>query len=505
MNQNICYNCGGEYVLRKGRRVCAYCGSNMPEMISGEESTLLFNAFQRLRLAEFADAEQDFDDIIRRYPRNANAYWGRLMARYGIKYERDYDGKQIPTCYAASIESIWNAEDYRKAVEYADEESRAVFRAHAEYIESVRLEWLDKASREKPYDIFISYKDSDAENGIDRTADSDEMRELYIYLLGKGYRVFFSRESLRGKAGEKYEPYIYGALSTAKVMLVYASKPGYANATWVKNEWSRCQRLIRAGAKHPDSLIVAYKGFSPKELPLALCESGRQHLDASKPGFYDEFLEAVARITEQSDALTAPLQPTPTPSPAEKPKDKPLSAQPSQGLRFSYNGVLLGIGSCTDSDIVTPKGTFGVCERAFADCAQITGLYVPHFMDRIDRFAFENCENLKYLTVDNNLDAIGEGAFRDCAALEKVTIRDSRGLLIVQYAFYGCSSLREVTLPASVTGIGPYAFGMCRALTRIRFKGKKKDWKNIHLHSRWRAKSAIREVECADGTIKFLF
>ena len=71
MNQNICFNCGGEYVTRGGRYVCAYCGSFMPERISEEEASLLYHAFQRLRLAEFTDAEQDFDDILRRYPRNA--------------------------------------------------------------------------------------------------------------------------------------------------------------------------------------------------------------------------------------------------------------------------------------------------------------------------------------------------------------------------------------------------------------------------------------------------
>jgi hypothetical protein len=87
MNQNICYNCGGEFVNRGGKLVCLYCGTVKPENISGEELTLLYTAFQRLRIADFSDAEQEFDDIIRRHPRNAQAYWGRLLARYGIKYE----------------------------------------------------------------------------------------------------------------------------------------------------------------------------------------------------------------------------------------------------------------------------------------------------------------------------------------------------------------------------------------------------------------------------------
>ena len=321
MHQNICYNCGGEIISRGGRLVCAACGSYLPEQISGEEVSLLYSAFQKLRLADFYEAEREFDDIIRRHPRNAQAYWGRLMSRYGIKYEKDYDGRNIPTCYATSIDSVYESYDYRKAMELADTETRAVFKDHADYMERVRREWLEKASREQPYDIFISFKDSDQEeqkNGREHTVDSDYLRELYLYLMKKGYRVFFSRESLEGKGGEKYEPYIYAALSTAKIMLVYGSKPEYINATWVKNEWTRYQKRIRSGEKHPDSLIVAYKGFSPKDLPLELSESGRQHLDASKPSFYSELIEIIGRIMGEIDAQSTIVLS------AEPKKEKPI-------------------------------------------------------------------------------------------------------------------------------------------------------------------------------------
>ena len=294
MNQNVCYNCGGEIVSRGGRLICSSCGSYMPEQISGEETTLLYVAFQKLRLADFYEAEREFDDLIRRHPRNAQGYWGRLMSHYGIKYEKDYDGRCVPTCYATSIDSVYESSDYRKAMELADAETRAVFKAHADYIERVRKEWLDKASREKPYDIFISYKDSDLENGIERTQDSVEMQELYIHLTGKGYRVFFSRESLRDKVGEKYEPYIFSALSTTKVMLVYGKKPEYINATWVKNEWTRYEKRIASGEKDPRSLLVACDGFSPSELPHEL--ASRQCFNANTKGFYSELDETLERL-----------------------------------------------------------------------------------------------------------------------------------------------------------------------------------------------------------------
>ena len=71
--------------------------------------------------------------------------------------------------------------------------------------------------------------------------------------------------------------------------------------------------------------------------------------------------------------------------------------------------------------------------------------------------------------------------------------------------FHCCKNLTEVTLPVSVTGIGRNAFGMCEKLACVRYKGTKKEWKKILVNGKWRAKSAIRTVECLDGTVKFLF
>lgn len=293
MSQNICNICGANYEYRNGRWVCPACGAYKAEELSNEEVTLIYNAAQKLRLSEFDEAEKAYADIIAKYPQNSEGYWGRLLARFGIKYEEDFDGKQIPTCYA-TIESIMSDKDYTKAVALADEDTKAYYIKQAEYIERVRKEWLEKARKEKPYDIFISYKDSDAQNGIERTKDSIAAQDLYIHLTGKGYRVFFSRESLRDKVGEKYEPYIFNALSTAKVMIVYGSSSEYVTSTWVKNEWMRYEKKVQAGAKKQNSLIVACDGFSPSELPKAL--SSMQCLDATKRSFYEDLDKAIDKI-----------------------------------------------------------------------------------------------------------------------------------------------------------------------------------------------------------------
>ena len=50
----FCRICGGEYENRGGKWICRSCGSYKPEAITGEEMTLLYTAYQKLRLADFA-------------------------------------------------------------------------------------------------------------------------------------------------------------------------------------------------------------------------------------------------------------------------------------------------------------------------------------------------------------------------------------------------------------------------------------------------------------------
>ena len=517
---NICYNCGGEFRELSDRMVCQSCGTYKPKAITSEEASLLYGAFQKLRLAEFQEAEQEFDDILRRYPGNAQAYWGRLLSRYGIKYEEDHDGKRIPTCYSPTIESIFDASDYAKALEYADEENKAVFRAHAEYIERVREEWQKKAAKEKPYDIFISFKDSDGENGREHTSDSDELRELYFFLMRKGFRVFFSRETLLDKVGEKYEPYIYGALSSAKIMLVYGSKPEYINSTWVKNEWTRYQKKIQDGDKHPDSLLVAYKGFSPKELPIALSSLGRQHIDASKPSFYSDLVETIHRIMENLDrarlnaegkivcehqeVIVPAKEPTCTQSGWTESAHcalcgdvlKPLEIIPAKGHLFgewyvskkatcTEDGEYVRVCECGEKEtkpipsrgghIISDEwetvreasvGKEGLRARKCAVCGEhVEEMILPALPDTNRNPS----QGLRYkINADKETcEIVALGQCRDTELVIPETMDGYRVTGIAKEAFKEREKITSVFIPDSVTSIGDYAFSGCRNLTSV--------------------------------------
>ncbi|MCR4615690.1 MAG: TIR domain-containing protein, partial [Clostridiales bacterium] len=138
--------------------------------------------------------------------------------------------------------------------------------------------------------MFICYKETDA-NGR-RTPDSVLATELYHELTKEGFKVFFSRITLEDKLGTAYEPYIFAALHSSKVMVALGTKPEHFNAVWVKNEWSRYLSLIKAGEKK--TLIPAYKDMDPYDLPEEF--SHLQAQDMSKLGFMQDLLHGIKKI-----------------------------------------------------------------------------------------------------------------------------------------------------------------------------------------------------------------
>ena len=169
MNPNICNYCGGELECRDGYRICSACGAYKPRILSEEESVLLREAFQKLRWYEFDEAERDFKELIKKYPENPDGYWGHLMAKYGVTYKSDTDGRKHPFCEAVLEKSITEDEDYIKAESLANEETADYYRLQAEYIDRVCLKTI------KQEDIPIC----EADTVVSQEADHVEEAESY--------------------------------------------------------------------------------------------------------------------------------------------------------------------------------------------------------------------------------------------------------------------------------------------------------------------------------------
>ena len=279
--------------------VCDYCDTKQTvPMLDSEKKTNLYNRANRLRMgSEFDKAAGLYESMIAEFPEEAEAYWGLCLCNYGIEYVDDpATAKKVPTCHRASFEKLANDENFKLAIEYSDVVSQKVYRDEAREIDRIMEEILSLSRNEKPYDVFICYKETDDVGS--RTVDSVLAQDIYDALTAKGLRVFFSRISLEDKLGQMYEPYIFAALNSAKVMLCVGTKYEHFHAVWVKNEWSRFIKLM---AKDKSKMLIpCYKDMDAYDLPEEF--KMLQAQDMGKIGFMQDLVRGVQKILNDGKA-----------------------------------------------------------------------------------------------------------------------------------------------------------------------------------------------------------
>ena len=292
-----CKICGGSLEIDNAQSVatCEYCGTKqtLPKLDNERRANLYDRANHFRRNNDFDKAMGIYENILNEDNTDAEAYWSIVLCRYGIEYVEDpATRKRVPTVNRAQFTSIFDDEDYKSAIANADSYQREIYEEEATVINEIQKGILAISQKEEPFDVFVCYKETDASGR--RTQDSVLATELYHELTREGFKVFFSRITLEDKLGVAYEPYIFAALHSAKVMVVLGTRPEHFNAVWVKNEWSRFLALIKNGAKK--TLIPAYRDMDPYDLPEEF--SHLQAQDMSKLGFMQDLTRGIKKIVE---------------------------------------------------------------------------------------------------------------------------------------------------------------------------------------------------------------
>ncbi len=300
-----CKMCGGALEISGNQSVgvCEYCGTKQtfPRLDDDRKANLYDRANHFRRNNEFDKAMSIYESILNEDNTDAESYWSIVLCRYGIEYVEDpVSRKRIPTVNRAQFTSVLMDEDYKSAINYADAVQKEVYEAEARAIDNIQKGILEISRKEEPFDVFICYKESDA-NGR-RTPDSVLANDLYHELTKEGFKVFFARITLEDKLGSAYEPYIFAALNSSKVMVVLGTKPEYFSAVWVRNEWSRYLALIKGGANKV--LIPAYKDMDPYDLPDEF--SHLQAQDMTKLGFMQDLVRGIRKIAGDTQPAVAP-------------------------------------------------------------------------------------------------------------------------------------------------------------------------------------------------------
>ena len=300
-----CKMCGGELTVEDGASVavCEYCGTKQTvPKTNSEVITNLFNRANNLRLkCEFDKAASVYEKIVQEDDSEAEAHWGLVLCKYGIEYVTDpATGEKVPTCHRTLYEPITKDVDYQTAIDYSDSLQQSLYEQEARKIDRIQKDILVIVKEEKPFDVFLCYKETD-ENGK-RTQDSVIANDIYYQLTQEGYKVFYAAITLEDKLGQEYEPYIFAALNSAKVMLVIGTKPEYFNAVWVKNEWSRFMNFMKTD--RTKLLIPCYRDMDAYDLPEEF--SHLQAQDMGKIGFINDVVRGIKKViskeTEQAKA-----------------------------------------------------------------------------------------------------------------------------------------------------------------------------------------------------------
>ena len=292
-----CKMCGGDIELTADKTfgTCEFCGSTMTlPKVDDDQRAAAFNRGNHFRrIGEFDKALAVYERIVREDDTDAEAHWCCALCRFGIEYVEDpATYEYMPTCHRASFHSFLEDVDYLAAVEHSEGITKRQYQKDGAKIAEVQRGILTTSQNAEPYDVFICYKESD-ENG-DRTRDSLLAQDIYYQLTEQGRKVFFARITLEDVAGAQYEPYIFAALNSAKVMIVVGTKPEYLNAVWVKNEWSRFLAMMKKD-RHK-LLLPCYRDMDPYDMPEQL--SVLQSYDMAKIGFIQDLTRGIAKVLD---------------------------------------------------------------------------------------------------------------------------------------------------------------------------------------------------------------
>ena len=295
-----CKMCGGDIEAAPNQTygTCDHCGSTMTlPKAADEQITNLYNRANHFRRQnDFDKAVSAYENILNIDASSAEAHWGLVLSKYGIEYVEDpQSDERIPTCHRVQSDSILTDADYLSAIEYAEDVyTKNLYESEAKRIADIQKRILSISAKEEPYDVFICYKETT--DGGSRTKDSTMAQDVYYQLTNEGYKVFFSRITLEDKLGQEYEPYIFAALNSAKVMVVIGTKQEHFNATWVKNEWSRYLSLSKNDRSR--LLIPCYSDMDAYDLPEEL--SMLQSQDMTKIGFIQDLIRGIKKVLSSS-------------------------------------------------------------------------------------------------------------------------------------------------------------------------------------------------------------
>lgn len=298
----ICRFCGAALELSDSRVCeCASCGrlQSVPLLDSTEKAELFKRAEQLRSEFRYDKAIRLFEKMIQLSPTDADLYWALALCRFGVGFFAD-GGIALNRTQA---HSFLTDNDYRQALRFAGKKQREFLEKTAERIDEKRREIAELAATEK-YEVYLCCREND-QNGC-AAEEVKHASELYRRLSDEKIRVFYPRVTLEDKAGSEWEPYIFGALNSARVMLIVGVNEDSFEDIRVRNAWSR----LVSGDMSGKAVIPLLYGATAKALPEEL--SRFQAIDTSILGFEQDLIFSIksllsGKVSDEIPSENSPL------------------------------------------------------------------------------------------------------------------------------------------------------------------------------------------------------
>lgn len=287
MNVYKCWKCGANIEVSENGQTgeCLYCGAQIVFPKAGFGRMEQADAHRKRR--EYEQAEAIYRSLSLAFPDDPEIWWNILLCEYGIEYIEE-GNRRVPTINRMKYDSIYAQTEYQTLISLADGAQKAIYEKAASEIEDLQKRLQEIIANEKEYDVFISFKDKNDETG-ERTDDSVLAQNIYEALTEAGYRVFFSRITLKRAIAQEFDPKIYAALSRAPMMILVGCTKEHINSTWVKSEWSRYIKMMETDPGK--FLLPVCSMMKPEDLPTKL--RSLESIEANGPGYLERILNNV--------------------------------------------------------------------------------------------------------------------------------------------------------------------------------------------------------------------
>ena len=505
MPSNTCNNCGTVCRNREDDPYCPICGAVISDVFSDKEKKLLSEAFSVLNESRFDEAKHAFESVIRKYPENAEAYWGRFRARYHIDYVTAADGKLFPKCPTRSGANVFEDIDYRKATEYASEAQKDFLQAQANYIKIA----CSSSGASKNLVNRFAFGDVDPNDEL-------KVKPKQTVVKPKKSPVEPKKLPIERLLSKKMK--IFYAVLAVLISVVIGCWSG------IIPMYNRDGFQLRSNGNGTFDVVgIGFCKDTEIEIPS-------RYLGMPVTGIGSEAFE-------YCDDLTRVYIP--------------------DGVTEIADFAFYCCSSLTSIDI--PDGVTRIGKLAFFECIGLTSLDIPEGVTSIDSFAFQKCTGLLSVKFPSTLTSMGEAIFEDCTGLRNISVHENNAVYCSQdgvlfnkektdllhypinkadrsYAipdgvtyvsskgfryrnhlqeivipdgmtgisylmFQGCENLTSVEIPDSIEWIASGAFSDCTNLMTIRFGGTVEQWRALHMDPDWDENTGFYTVTCTDGSV----